>query len=376
MIFKNAKVFNGTEFIDNEFAVSGGKFVSVQNDVSENGDVIDLSGAYVIPGLVDIHTHGNSGEDFSDGNYDGLKKMSSFYASKGVTSFCPTSLTLSYDTLSKAFSNALALSKDDSCSSRIAGIHMEGPYFSEKKKGAQNAEYLKKPDYDGFKKLYDACDGFISIVDIAPELDGAATFTEKASKLCTVSIAHTDCSYEDAEKVIEAGANHLTHLYNAMPSIHHRDPGPIGAGAEDKNVYAELICDGYHIHESAIRIAFKLFPNRICLISDSLRCAGMPDGEYELGGLPVFLKGGVARLAEGNIAGSAANLYDCMLNAIRFGIDVKDAINAATINPARSIGWDDKIGSIEVGKFADFVVTDKTLKNIKSVYIGGELKKS
>ena len=251
------------------------------------------------------------------------------------------------------------------------GINMEGPFFSEKKKGAQNASYLRLPDYAAFERLYNASEGLLRIADIAAELPGAVEFTEKASKLCTVSIAHTDCTYEEASAVFDAGASHLTHLYNAMPGIHHRKPGPIGAGSERENVVAELISDGYHIHPSAVRMAFRLFPGRICLISDALRCCGMPDGQYTLGGQDVFLKGGVAKLADGTIAGSAANLYECMQRAVSFGIPAEQAILSATIIPAREIGQDAEIGSITVGKLADFVVCDAAL-NRSAVYLGGQ----
>ena len=204
-----------------------------------------------------------------------------------------------------------------------------------------------------------------------PELQGAVEFTRGAKELCTVSVAHTDANYEEAKAVYEAGATHLTHLYNAMPSIHHRKPGVIGAASECENVVAELICDGLHVHPSSVRMAFKLFPGRICLISDSLRCCGMPDGEYELGGQQVFLSGGVARLADGTIAGAASDLYQDMLNAISFGIPRDEAITAATIRPAREIGRAGEIGSIEKGKLADFVICSEALE-AQAVYIGGE----
>ena len=251
---------------------------------------------------------------------------------------------------------------------------MEGPFFSEKKKGAQNGSYLKLPDIKAFQKLYDSSEGLIRIVDVAAELSGAETFTKHAATLCKVAIAHTDCTYDEAETVFDAGASHLTHLFNAMPGIHHRKPGPIGAGNERKGVTAELICDGLHVHPSAIRMAFKLFPGRVCLISDALRCCGMPDGKYTLGGQEVFLKNGVARLADGTIAGSATNLYDCMKKAVEFGIPREQAVMSATIIPAAVVGCADKVGSIAAGKNADFVVCDEQL-NPKSVYLNGVLLK-
>ena len=375
MLYKNALIFLDNKFVKGSFRVENGTFteVTANSDLAagDPADVVDLCDAKVIPGLIDVHTHGNSGADFSDGDPAGVRKMAAYLAQEGITSFAPASMTLPYDVLDKAFRSGLALHKEMPADhARLMGIQMEGPFFSEKKKGAQNGAYLKDPDFDAFQKLYDGCEGLVRIADVAPELPGAVEFTKKAATLCTVSIAHTDASYEDARAVIDAGCTHLTHLFNAMPPIHHRNPGVIGAASENDQVTAEIICDGYHVHPSAIRMAFKLFPDRICLISDSLRCCGMPDGKYELGGQDVFLSGGLARLADGTIAGSASNLFTCMKNAIAFGIDEATAIIAATSTPAREIGQDDKIGSIAPGKFADFVICDDAL-NKQAVYIGG-----
>lgn len=371
MLFKNANIFTAQGFLHGSFCVENGVFTKVMDDVPE-AEGLDLQNQYVIPGLVDVHNHGNSGADFSDGEYDGLVRMAGYLARNGVTSFAPASMTLPYDVLETAFRTAVRLhdTQPAGCA-RLMGIQMEGPFFSEKKKGAQNGAYLKLPDSTAFEALFHASEGLVRIVDVAAELPGAAEFTERAAKLCTVSIAHTDCSYDEAAAVFEAGARHLTHLYNAMPGIHHRKPGPIGAASERENVVAELICDGLHVHPSAVRMAFRLFPGRICLISDALRCCGMPDGQYTLGGQDVFLAGGVARLADGTIAGSATNLYDCMCKAVEFGIPREQAIRAATIIPAQQIGRAAQIGSIEPGKLADFVVCDEAL-NRRAVYLGGQ----
>ena len=372
MLFKNAYIFTEEGvFTHGSFRVEDGKFTEILTTVPEE-EGVDLAGQYVIPGLIDVHNHGNSGADFSDGDYEGLVKMARYLAKNGVTSFAPASMTLPYEVLEKAFATAVRITEEqpEGCA-RLMGIQMEGPFFSEKKKGAQNGAYLKDPDFQAFKKLYDGCNGLVRIADVAPELPGAVEFTREASKLCTVSIAHTDANYEEADAVLAAGATHLTHLYNAMPSIHHRKPGVIGAGSERENVIAELICDGEHVHPSSVRMAFKLFPGRICLVSDALRCCGMPNGQYELGGQEIFLNGNVAKLADGTLAGSVTNLYDCMRKAVEFGISKEQAILSSTIIPARQLQREQEIGSIASGKFADFVICDEKMEK-KTVYLGGK----
>lgn len=374
MNYKNAFIFTEDfKFVKGGFSVENGKFANV---LEEKENAVDLQGAYVIPGLIDVHTHGNSGADFSDGDVAGNVKMAKYLASVGVTSFAPATMTLPYETISKALSAGRRVRDAEAGEfgviSRLLGAQMEGPFFSEKKKGAQNGEYLRLPDFAAFDKLQKDSDGMILIADVAPELEGAADFAAKAKQSCTVSIAHTDATYEEAKAAIDAGVTHLTHLYNAMPPIHHRKPGVIGAASENESVTAELICDGIHVHPSSVRMAFRLFgAERFCLISDSLRCCGMPDGEYELGGQQVFLKENVARLADGTIAGSATNLYDCMLNAVSFGISKEDAVRAATWNPAHEVHALDRVGSIANGKFADFVICNDNLAR-KTVYIGGQ----
>ena len=374
MFYKNARIFTGDfQFHMGAFEVKDGLFGEI---LPENvpADAIDLQGATVIPGLVEVHSHGNSGADFSDGDYEGLKAMAKFYAQCGATSFAPASMTLPYDVLSKAFANAKQLKQEaPEGYSRIMGIQMEGPYFSYAKRGAQNPDYLMEPDFEGFKKLYDEADGLLTIVDIAPELPGAAEFVEKASKLCTVSIAHTDCTYDHARAAVDAGVTHLTHLYNAMPAIHHRNPGVIPAGVENANVQAEIIADGFHIHPASVRLAFTMFKNRMILVSDSGRCTGQPEGyQFDLGGQMAELRGGVAKLVgTETIACSASNMWACLCNVLSWGISEEEAVRAASYNPAKALGAQDKIGSIETGKYADFVITDANYET-KRVFIGGK----
>ena len=374
MFYTNARIFTSDfQFHTGAFEVKDGVFGEI---LPENvpADAIDLGGATVIPGLIEVHSHGNSGADFSDGDYEGLKAMARYFAECGVTSFAPASMTLPYDVLEKAFATARKLVDENiEGLSVLRGIQMEGPYFSYKKRGAQNADYLKEPDFEGFKKLYDGCGGLITIVDIAPELPGAAEFVAKAKDLCTVSIAHTDCTYDDAKAAVDAGVTHLTHLYNAMPGIHHRNPGAIPAGVENPNVQAEIIADGFHIHPASVRLAFTMFKNRMILVSDSGRCTGQSEGyQFDLGGQTAELRGGVAKLAgTDTIACSASNMWKCLNNVLAWGIPEEEAVRAATYNPAKAIGADTLVGSIETGKVADFIITNADYTE-KRVFLAGK----
>lgn len=370
MRYENGWIFADGRFVRGGFSVENGRFAHVLEDVP--GPAEDLDGALVIPGLVDIHVHGCAGADFSDGDYAGLVRMARYLARRGVTSFAPASMTLPYDALDKAFHAAARLRREGLADgARLMGIQMEGPFLSQEKRGSQNPAYLRLPDWDRFLRLYDAAEGLLRIVDVAPELPGAAEFTRRASEKCRVSVAHTAAGYDQAAAVFDAGATHLTHLFNAMSGIHHRHPGPIGAASERENVTAELICDGIHVHPSAVRMAFRLFPGRICLISDALRCCGMADGSYSLGGQEILLSGGVARLTGGAIAGSAADLYQCMRRAVFFGIPREQAVWAATALPARVIGRESETGAIADGRAADFVICGGELEP-EAVYLGGK----
>ena len=374
MFYKNARIYTADhQFVTGAFEVTEeGLFGQIlPQDVP--ADAVDLQGATVIPGLVDVHIHGCMGADFSDGDYEGLQVMARHLLKEGITSFAPASMTLPYDVLEKAFATGRKLADEspEDCA-RLMGIHMEGPYFSEKKKGAQNGEYLKNPDFEGFKKLYEGCGGLVRIVDVAPELPGSKEFVQQASKLCTVSVAHTDAAYEDAKMAFDNGATHVTHTFNAMTPIAHRAPGVIPAAAENDNVRAELIGDAFHVMPPVIRMIFRTFgAERMIIVSDALRCCGMPKGQYELGGQIVVLEDVVGRLLDGTVAGSITDLYKCMCRVMEAGIAEADAVRAATINPACAIGAQDKIGSIETGKYADFLVCAPDYST-KRVFRGGK----
>ena len=373
MFYTNARIFIDNEFKLGAFEVVDGKFGAI---LPENvpADAIDLGGATVIPGLIEVHSHGAMGYDFSDGSYEGLVEIAKYFLSCGVTSFAPASMTLPYEVLEKAFATAkrIVAEQPENCA-RLRGIQMEGPYFSYAKRGAQNADYLKAPDFEGFKKLYEDCGGLVRIVDIAPELPGAAEFVEKASKLCTVSSAHTDSDYDHARAAVDAGVTHLTHLYNAMPGIHHRNPGVIPAAVENPKVRAEIICDGLHIHPASVRLAFAMFGGeRMIVVSDSGRCAGQPDGtQFELGGQMATLIDGVARLEGGTIACSATNMFQCLRNCVSWGIREEDVVRACTYNPACALGVENQVGSIATGLAADFLVCTDGYAT-KRVFLAGK----
>ena len=371
MIVTNGRLFLPEKgFVNGGFVTEGGRFREVFEGSRTDAD-LDLHGAFVLPGLIDLHIHGCAGADFSDADPNGLAAMGAYLASQGVTGFVPTSMSLPEEQLSKAFALEAAYAADTPprCA-RSLGIHMEGPFFSPKRAGAQNPACLRDPDVSLFDRLQTASGGRIRIADLAPELPGAADFAEAVSKSCVVSAAHTDASYEASVSFFRAGASHLTHLYNAMPAFAHRAPGLIGAASEQEDVTAELICDGVHVHPSAVRGAFRLFPGRICLISDAMRACGMDDGTYDLGGLTVTLRGREARLDDGTLAGAASSLFDDLINALNFGISPQEAVTAATLRPAEVLGCDDLVGSIAPGRYADFVVCDAQMTR-KEVWMNG-----
>ncbi len=340
-----------------------------EKDMEYRHSVLDMTGCYIIPGLVDIHTHAAVGADTSDGNPSGLEKMSRFYAEQGVTSWCPTTMTLKEPEL-RAACNSVKNFIPPAGGAKTAGIHLEGPFVSMEKRGAQNPENIHIPDIDMLKRLIDAAGGQVSLITMAPETEGGISFIREASKLLTVSVGHTTADYETAMRAFQAGATHITHMFNAMPPLHHRLPGVIGA-AFDSGVTAELICDGLHVHPSAVRIAHKLFGRKLVFVSDSLRCTGMPDGDYPFGGQIITLKNGKATLKDSEtIAGSVISLMEGIRRAVSFGIPLQEAVLAASFIPAKVIRKEHEIGSLSAGCSADIVALDKELK-IRKVWING-----
>ena len=353
--------------------IPGDRFPVSSDNFKET--VIDASGCYVIPGLVDIHFHGCVGYDFCDGTMEAFGAIANYQLQHGITSICPATMTLPKERLLSICREAVKFAdrqesskKETANEASLVGIHLEGPFFSHEKRGAQNPDYLRPADVQEVNELAIAADGLLKILSIAPELPGSMEAIEELKDLVVLSVAHTTADYDTAIRAFKMGATHVTHLYNAMPPYSHRAPGVIGAAADMEDCDVELISDGIHVHPSVIRSTFKMFrPEHVILISDSMMAAGMPPGDYSLGGQSVKVaKGRLATLLDGTIAGSATNLFDCMIYAISCGIPMEQAIATATINPARSIGMDRMIGSISEEKTADLLVLNRdfTIRHI------------
>lgn len=365
MLIKNAKVFVGKSFVEGDILFDE-KIIAIGKLEGEAD--LDAEGAYVIPGLVDIHTHGAMGEDFSDGRAEGMQPMADYYAAHGVTSFLATTMTLKEEVLTPAMHTIRDFKRQGGA--KCAGIHLEGPFLGYAKRGAQAAENLHKPDPALFDRLNEASGGMVKMVTVACEEEGGMEFVANVSKKAAVSLGHTSCNYDQAMEAFARGASHATHLYNGMDGLHHRKPGIIAA-AMDAGASVELICDGLHIHPAAIRLAHKLYGDKLNLVSDSLRCAGMPDGDYELGGQPITLAGGVARLTgTDTLAGSSISMLDALRNVVRFGLPLTDAVYAASTAPAEAARLTD-VGSLQAGKCADIVILDKDL-GLKAVFVDGK----
>lgn len=361
MIIKGGKVFQEDgSFLEQALYINDHRLVD-KAEYQDDGKVIDAEGLLVLPGLVDIHSHGAAGEDFSDGNPEGLKKILQYEKRCGITSYCPTSMTFPKERLRQIFASIKGTQTEEGA--KVVGINMEGPFLDPAKKGAHVEEWIAAPDAAFVRELNQDVDGLVRLVTLAPNMDGAEEFIKEMHEEVCISLGHTAADYDCASRAMKLGAHHVTHLYNAMQPFGHRAPGLIGAAMDDPECMVELICDGYHIHPSAIRAAFRLFgPERVILISDSMRATGMENGTYELGGQEVTVKDRKAVLKDGTLAGSATNLYGCMCKAIEFGIPLEQAIMAATANPARSIGIFDRVGSIRIGKQADLLLVSENLE--------------
>ena len=367
MIIQNALVYTPRHtFKKGSIVIREGRIVPFAAP-EEGEEVLDAQGLYALPGLVDIHFHGAMGKDFCDGTEDAIQTLADFEASKGVLAICPATMPFSEEILIGVMDAAAAHKNGKGAD--LVGINMEGPFISPYKVGAQNPEYLHKADVEMFRRLQKRANGLIKLVDIAPEEPGALEFIKECHGEVRVSLAHTCTDYDTAIAAFDAGATHMTHLYNAMPGITHRAPGPIIAALEH-GAEVELITDNVHIHPAMVRFTFNTFgADHVCLIADSMMACGLPDGQYSLGGQAVTVKGPLATLTEqpGTIAGSNTCLYDCMKRAVlEMNVPLESAVRAASENPARSIGVDNDYGSLAAGRYGNVILADKEL-NIKAV---------
>ena len=360
-------------FIERDVCTDGPLLASASSD----GRMLDASGCYVIPGLVDVHFHGCVGEDFSDASPEGLQRMADFELSQGVTYICPAGMTLPEDQLTAICRNAAAHRAKNAGGAQLVGLHLEGPFLSTAKKGAQNGDFLHDPDSAMLRRLQKAAECCVKLVTVAPEQPGAMDFIRAAvADGIAVSVGHTTADYDTAAAAFAAGADHATHLYNGMPPLHHRSPGVIGAAFDDPKVQVELICDGIHIHSSVVRATFRLFgAERVILISGSLRATGMPDGQYPFGGQEIEVHGNRATILghPETLAGSVTSLMGCLRQAVAFGVPLADAVRAASYNPARSIGIDRQAGSLDTGKEASLILLDREDLSIRAIVFQGEL---
>jgi len=374
------RIINGDVFDLNEGFIARALHTDGPLIAPASGDdiTIDATDCYVIPGLVDVHFHGAVGEDFSDATADGLQAIADFELSQGVTYICPAGMTLPEDQLEQICKNTAAHRRKDTTGAEVVGVHLEGPFLSFAKKGAQNAEYLHEPDSDMLARLQAAAEGSVRLVTVAPEEPGGIEFVRKATEMgITVSVGHTIADYDTAKAAFEAGACHATHLYNGMPPLHHRAPSVIGAAFDTPGVKAELICDGIHIHGAMVRFTFQLFgKERMVLISDSLRATGMPDGQYPFGGQEIEVHGNRATIVghPETLAGSVTSLMGCLRQAVAFGIPLEDAVRACTYNPAQAIKIDDRAGTLDIGKEASIVLLNKDDLSVKKIIFKGEVQ--
>ncbi|MBO7187753.1 MAG: N-acetylglucosamine-6-phosphate deacetylase, partial [Clostridia bacterium] len=321
------------------------------------------SSAIIVPGFIDEHNHGADGGDAMDGSVEALSKIANAVSKEGTTAFLATTMTQSPENITKAL-NAVKdyIQNDFKEGAKILGVHLEGPFISPKHIGAQPLEYVVNGSVETFKKYFQASGNSIKIVSLAPEMEGAeeliAFLKEKG---VIASIGHSGAKYSDCENSVKWGVSNVTHTYNAQSGLHHRDVGVVGAGLLLDELNCEIICDTIHVSVPAIKLVIKNKPkDKVTLITDSMRAKHLPDGESELGGQLVIVKNGEARLENGALAGSVLKMNDAIKNVVtKVGVSFTDAIDFATVNPAKNLGIYDKTGSIKVGKNADLVVLNK-----------------
>ena len=387
MINKNNRliIINGTiitpfQLINGKaIIVEKGKILEIKNEEEINKlmlngtEVIEAKNKFVVPGYINIHVHGGGGSDVMDGNYEAINQIAITHSRFGTTAFLPTTMTMSKDKIIRSLRSICEAVKKGTAGAEILGIHMEGPYINPEKKGAQKEEDIKKISLEEFLEFNQASGNLIRLVTIAPEMPGAISLIKYLYKQGIIaSVGHTNATYVQTQAGIQAGLSHVTHTFDAMRGLHHREPGVVGAALTSPELTVEIIADGIHIHPIVLKILTKIKEGeKIVLITDAMRAAGMPEGVYDLGGQEVTVKKGRARLKDGTLAGSVLTMDKAVKNMVnKVGIQLPKAIQMASFNPARSIGIDDKKGSLEPGKDADIVILNKNLETELTIVAG------
>lgn len=365
----NGKIVTETGVIENGVILFDEKIGAIGENLRlGSAEIIDARGEYILPGLVDIHIHGFGGCDVSDGEADGLRKISEALPKYGVTAWCPTTMTVALDEIQKAVDTVWEL-HGKNVGAEILGANVEGPFISAKKKGAQDAKHILPPDFDFVVKNKDK----IRLITVAPEVDGAVEFVKKVVGLnrIAVSVGHADADGAVTRRAFDCGARHTTHLFNAMTPLGHREIGVVGAALTDERVSCELIADNFHVNHELFGMLNRLKGDKLVLITDCMRAGGMSDGEYTLGGQKVIVRGIECRTEDGTIAGSILTLNKAVRNYMKGAkLTICEAVRAASLNPARVIGEDNVRGSLAVGKNADIVIADGEI-NIKKTFVRG-----
>ena len=356
--------------------IEDGKFGPILMEEPQDAPIKDYSNSIVAPGLVDTHIHGYKSHDVMDNDFEGIKVISEGLLSCGVTSWLPTTLTSSAQLLNDVC-ETIGNHYQEVTGAKIRGIFLEGPFFTEKYKGAQNPKYMSDPSVEKLAKWHELSQGLVNKIAIAPERKGVKEFIEFAkSKGVYTALAHSDATYEEAAAAVEAGANIFVHIYNGMSGLHHRNPGMVGAALSLDKVFAEMICDGHHVHPAAARVVTRARgPKETVLTTDCMRAGGMGEGQSRLGEFEVVVKDGTARLKDtGNLAGSILELKQGVKNVVDWGlVSPAEALRMASLTPAQSVGIDSVCGRIAPGYEADFIVVSDQLE-LEATYLDGELR--
>ncbi|EIV99375.1 N-acetylglucosamine-6-phosphate deacetylase [Thermoanaerobacter siderophilus] len=378
LLLKHGEIYTQNEIIYNgDLLISEGKISNIGKNLSTiDAEIIDVEGKKIVPGFIDIHIHGGVGYDTMDATYEALNAISIHLAKHGVTSFCPTTMTMDVPYILNALKNINETMKKGTRGAQILGTYVEGPFISKEHKGAQDEKYIIQPDRELFDKFLEISGGNIKVIALAPEKDPDGSFAEHVTKKgVKVSLGHTNATYEEMRNGVDHGATIAVHTYNGMKGLHHREPGALGEVFLDDRLYSELICDFIHSHPAAVKILLKIKgTDRVVLISDAMAACGLGDGEYSLGGQKVYVKNGEARLENGTLAGSTLTLDKAVANITSLGIPLFEACKMVSLNPAKVIGIADRKGSIAIGKDADITIlnsdltVDMTMVNGKIVY--------